>query len=38
MLGWRELPIDPSQIGVLAAGVMPAFEQLFLAAVPTGPC
>ncbi|MEO6504795.1 MAG: glutamate synthase large subunit [Terrimesophilobacter sp.] len=37
VLGWRELPTDPSQIGMLAAGVMPAFEQLFLATIPTGP-
>ncbi|MBU1587406.1 MAG: glutamate synthase subunit alpha, partial [Actinobacteria bacterium] len=30
VLGWREVPIDPSHLGNLARGAMPAFEQLFL--------
>ena len=31
VLGWRELPIDPSTLGKTAVSVMPKFEQLFLA-------
>jgi glutamate synthase (NADPH/NADH) large chain len=30
VLGWRELPIDPSGVGPTASSVMPAFAQLFL--------
>ena len=31
VLGWRELPIDPSTLGKTAVSVMPKFEQLFVA-------
>lgn len=31
VLGWREVPIDPTQVGDLAREAMPAIEQLFLA-------
>ncbi|HEU5036041.1 MAG TPA: glutamate synthase large subunit [Nocardioides sp.] len=31
VLGWREVPIDPSELGGMARGVMPAFSQLFVA-------
>ncbi len=30
VLGWRELPTDPSTLGKTAISVMPQFEQLFL--------
>ena len=33
LLGWRELPINPSSLGKSALSVMPKFEQLFLAGV-----
>ena len=33
ILGWRELPIDPSMLGATAKSVMPSFQQLFLAGV-----
>ncbi|MFD1720983.1 glutamate synthase large subunit [Amnibacterium endophyticum] len=32
VLGWRQVPTDPSAIGTLARGAMPVFEQLFVAA------
>jgi glutamate synthase (NADPH/NADH) large chain len=31
VLGWRVVPTDPSQLGDLARGAMPHFEQLFVA-------
>ncbi|WP_460798549.1 glutamate synthase large subunit [Nocardioides pacificus] len=31
VLGWREVPIDASNVGTLARGVMPSFSQLFVA-------
>lgn len=31
VLGWREVPVDPSSIGSTARAVMPSFRQLFLA-------
>jgi glutamate synthase (NADPH/NADH) large chain len=31
VLGWREVPTDPTHLGSLARDVIPAFEQLFLA-------
>ena len=31
MLGWREVPTDPSMLGATAQRVMPTFRQLFLA-------
>ncbi|MBM7388223.1 glutamate synthase (NADPH/NADH) large chain [Clavibacter michiganensis] len=31
VLGWREVPVDPSHLGNLARKAMPAFRQLFLA-------
>ncbi|MDQ1556721.1 MAG: glutamate synthase large chain, partial [Actinomycetota bacterium] len=30
VLGWREVPVDPDQIGTLARDAMPAFQQLFV--------
>src|SRR5690606_16665614 len=30
VLGWREVPVRPDQLGTLARAAMPAFEQLFL--------
>ncbi|MBX3099817.1 MAG: glutamate synthase large subunit [Salinibacterium sp.] len=30
VLGWREVPVAPSNLGNLARGAMPAFEQVFL--------
>jgi glutamate synthase (NADPH/NADH) large chain len=30
VLGWREVPIQPGELGALARDAMPAFEQLFL--------
>jgi len=30
VLGWREVPIDPDNIGNLARAAMPSFEQLFV--------
>ncbi len=30
VLGWREVPIQPDELGSLARDAMPAFEQLFL--------
>lgn len=32
VLGWREVPVDPSSLGKTAHGVMPTFRQLFVAA------
>jgi glutamate synthase (NADPH/NADH) large chain len=31
LLGWREVPVDPTSLGATARAAMPAFEQLFLA-------
>ena len=31
VLGWREVPTDPSSLGATALSVMPAFSQLFVA-------
>jgi len=31
LLGWREVPIDPSSLGETAVSVMPNFQQIFLA-------
>ncbi|WP_395694613.1 glutamate synthase large subunit [Nocardioides sp.] len=31
VLGWRDVPVDPSSLGTTAAGVMPSFSQLFVA-------
>src|SRR4051794_34527803 len=31
VLGWREVPTDPAELGGMALGVMPAFAQLFVA-------
>ena len=31
VLGWREVPTDPSTLGATALGVMPTFRQLFVA-------
>ncbi|MDO9455105.1 glutamate synthase large subunit [Nocardioides sp.] len=32
VLGWREVPVDPSTLGSMALSVMPTFSQLFVAA------
>ena len=32
VLGWREVPIDPSMLGATAVSVMPSFAQLFVSA------
>ncbi len=32
VLGWREVPTDPSSLGATALSVMPTFSQLFVAA------
>ncbi|MBF0504891.1 MAG: glutamate synthase large subunit [Candidatus Omnitrophica bacterium] len=31
LIGWREVPHEPSQVGKVARSVMPAFKQLFIA-------
>jgi len=31
VLGWREVPVRPDEVGDLARGAMPVFEQLFVA-------
>jgi glutamate synthase (NADPH/NADH) large chain len=31
ILGWREVPVDPSMIGATAREAMPSFQQLFVA-------
>ncbi|HXH35100.1 MAG TPA: glutamate synthase large subunit [Plantibacter sp.] len=31
VLGWRDVPVDPDELGKLARATMPAFEQLFVA-------
>jgi glutamate synthase (NADPH/NADH) large chain len=31
VLGWREVPVDPTPLGKTALGVMPTFAQLFVA-------
>ncbi|MEY2848093.1 MAG: hypothetical protein RI885_758 [Actinomycetota bacterium] len=36
VLGWREVPVRPDQVGKLARAAMPAFEQLFLSTDETG--
>jgi glutamate synthase (NADPH) large chain len=33
VLGWREVPVDPTTLGATARSVMPTFRQLFVAAV-----
>jgi glutamate synthase (NADPH/NADH) large chain len=35
VLAWREVPVDPSDLGDQARSVMPSFQQLFVAS-PTG--
>ena len=32
VLGWRDVPVDPSTLGATARGVMPVFSQLFVQA------
>lgn len=36
VLGWREVPTDPSTIGQQALATMPAFEQIFVAKLGVG--
>ncbi|GAB3080170.1 glutamate synthase large subunit [Nocardioides zeae] len=31
VLGWRDVPVEPSVLGSMALGVMPTFSQLFIA-------
>jgi glutamate synthase (NADPH/NADH) large chain len=35
VLGWREVPVEPSNLGNLARGAMPSFEQLFVQSTRT---
>ncbi|NEM90187.1 glutamate synthase large subunit [Galbitalea soli] len=35
VIGWRDVPVDPEQIGTLARAAMPEFEQLFVASTLT---
>ena len=35
VLGWRDVPVAPGNLGSLARGAMPAFEQLFLKSLRT---
>ncbi|MGV8882114.1 MAG: glutamate synthase large subunit [Rhodoglobus sp.] len=35
VLGWREVPVEPDNLGNLAREAMPAFEQLFVASTRT---
>ncbi|WP_309615999.1 glutamate synthase large subunit, partial [Salinibacterium sp.] len=30
VLGWRDVPVEPGNLGTLARGAMPSFEQVFL--------
>jgi glutamate synthase (NADPH) large chain len=36
VLGWRDVPVRPDEVGDLARGAMPVFEQLFVASDRTG--
>ena len=36
VLGWRDVPVRADQVGDLAGGAMPVFEQLFLGSERTG--
>ena len=36
VLGWREVPVDPSHLGRLARDAQPAIEQLFVASAQAG--
>jgi glutamate synthase (NADPH) large chain len=36
VLGWRDVPVRPDEVGTLARGAMPHFEQLFLSSTKTG--
>jgi glutamate synthase (NADPH/NADH) large chain len=36
VLGWRDVPVNPEQIGNLAREAMPAFEQLFVGSARSG--
>ncbi|KRA37333.1 MULTISPECIES: glutamate synthase large subunit [unclassified Nocardioides] len=36
VLGWREVPINPTILGTMALSVMPTFSQLFVQANPFG--
>ena len=35
VVAWREVPVDPEGLGEQARGVMPSFQQLFLASDPS---
>jgi len=34
LLGWREVPVDPARIGVVAREAMPCIRQVFIGAAP----
>ena len=36
VLGWREVPVRPDEVGDLARGAMPVFEQVFISSTRTG--
>ena len=36
VIGWRDVPVDPEQVGKLARAAMPAIEQVFLRSARTG--
>jgi glutamate synthase (NADPH/NADH) large chain len=36
VLGWRDVPVRPEQVGDLARGAMPVFEQVFLSSTRSG--
>ena len=36
LLGWRDVPVRPEQVGDLARGAMPVFEQVFLSSTLSG--
>lgn len=37
VLGWREVPVRPDEVGDLARAAMPSFEQLFVRSAPEDP-
>lgn len=37
VLGWREVPVRPEEVGDLARAAMPGFEQLFVSSRPEDP-
>ncbi|QDQ96290.1 glutamate synthase large subunit [Tomitella fengzijianii] len=37
VLGWREVPVDPSSLGAMARSAMPSFRQVFLSGTAEAP-